>query len=58
MGFLTKFGGRYTEVGDPAAVGDEFGILPTMLFLIIIPGYILWKADRLERDLPEKTDLV
>jgi hypothetical protein len=56
LAFFTKLGGLYIEAGDPAAVGDELGILPTMFFLIIIAGYILWKTDRSGGDLPEKTE--
>ena len=46
LGFVDKVLGLVTESGDPTAAGDEFGILPTILVLMIISGVIIARSRR------------
>jgi hypothetical protein len=46
IGFLDKIMGLVIESSDPVASGDEFGILPTILALLIISGVIMVRSRR------------
>jgi len=41
LGFIDKIAGLTIEFSDPVSSGDEFGILPTILALMIISAVIL-----------------
>ncbi len=36
-----KIAGLTLEIGDPDAAGDEFGVIPVLLLIVILSGYIL-----------------
>lgn len=41
IALITKIIWLFIEIGDPDAVGDEFGLLPVLVLLVILSGYIL-----------------
>jgi hypothetical protein len=53
LGFIDKIGAIAIESGDPAAAGDEFGILPTLLALMIISAVIMVRSRRANQELEE-----
>ncbi|HMD90345.1 MAG TPA: hypothetical protein VKF38_14375 [Anaerolineaceae bacterium] len=53
IGLLDKIMGLAIEFGDPDAVGDEFGILPTLIAIIIISGVILVRSRNANRTIEE-----
>jgi hypothetical protein len=46
LGFVAKVLAFANEFNDPAAAGDEFGILPVIAAMLIISGVILVRARR------------
>jgi hypothetical protein len=53
LAFIDKIGAMSIEFSDPAASGDEFGILPTLLALIIISAVIMVRSRRANLELQE-----
>ena len=45
--------GLVIEAGDPVDAGDEFGILPTLLAMMIIAGVILVRTRNANRTIEE-----
>lgn len=52
VALITKFAGLAIEIGDPDAAGDEFGIIPILILIVILSGYILYSTR--ERKGPEQ----
>ncbi len=46
LGFVAKCLAFANEFNDPAAVGDEFGIVPVLAAMLILSGVILARARR------------
>jgi hypothetical protein len=46
LAFVGKVGAFINEFNDPAAVGDEFGIVPVLAAMLIISGVILVRSRR------------
>lgn len=44
VALVTKIAGLFLEIGDPDAAGDEFGVIPVLLLLVILSGYILYST--------------
>ncbi len=44
VALVTKITGLSLEIGDPDAAGDEFGVIPVLLLLLFLSGYILYSS--------------
>jgi hypothetical membrane protein len=55
LGFVAKCLAFANEFNDPAAVGDEFGIVPVLAAMLILSGVILVRARRSSMALDEGT---
>ena len=46
IALATKIGELGLEIGDPASVGDEFGVIPTLVLMIIFTAFAFKKAGK------------
>ena len=50
VALVTKIAGLSLEIGDPDAAGDEFGVIPVLLLLVILSGCILYSTGKAQED--------